>query len=85
VTQQTQCPRDRERVKKSVEDIMESGNDLLAVKEALPDGQFLPWLRAEFGYGERSAQNFMSVAEQFKSAKNCGLAPSIFQKQRRRP
>jgi gas vesicle protein len=65
--------RIRERVKKTVEDIIEVGNDLLAVKEALPHGQFLPWLKAEFGWSERSAQNFMSVAEQFKSAKIADL------------
>ncbi len=65
--------RIRERIKKTVEDIIEVGNDLLAVKEALPHGQFLPWLKAEFGWSERSAQNFMSVAEQFKSAKIADL------------
>src|SRR5262249_3346582 len=65
--------RIRERVKKTVEDIIEVGNDLLAVKEALPHGQFLPWLKAEFGWSERTAQNFMSVAEQFKSAKIADL------------
>jgi hypothetical protein len=65
--------RIRERMKKTVEDIIEVGNDLLAVKEALPHGQFLPWLKAEFGWSERSAQNFMSVAEQFKSAKIADL------------
>ncbi|HEY7155624.1 MAG TPA: DUF3102 domain-containing protein [Gemmataceae bacterium] len=56
-----------------VEDIIEVGNDLLAVKETLPHGQFLPWLKAEFGWSERSVQNFMSVAEQFKSAKIADL------------
>jgi hypothetical protein len=65
--------RIRERIKKTVEDIIEVGNDLLAVKETLPHGQFLPWLRAEFGWSERSAQNFMGVAEQFKSAKIADL------------
>jgi hypothetical protein len=65
--------RIRERVKKTVEDIIEVGNDLLAVKEALPHGQFLPWIKAEFGWSERTAQNFMSVAEQFKSAKIADL------------
>ena len=57
--------RIREKVKKTIEDIIEVGNDLLAVKEALPHGQFGPWLKAEFGWGERMAQNFMSVAERF--------------------
>ncbi len=61
--------RIRERVKKTVEDIIEVGNDLLAVKEALGHGRFSPWLKAEFGWSERTAQNFISVAERFKSAK----------------
>ena len=65
--------RIRERVKKTVEDIIDVGNDLLAVKEALPHGHFGPWLKAEFGWSERSAQNFMSVAERFKSAKFADL------------
>jgi gas vesicle protein len=65
--------RIRERVKKTVEDIIEVGNDLLSVKEALPHGQFLPWIKAEFGWSERTAQNFMSVAEQFKTAKIADL------------
>jgi hypothetical protein len=69
----TAADRIRERVKKTVEEIIEVGNDLLAAKEALPHGQFLPWLRAEFGWSERSAQNFMSVAEKFKSAKIADL------------
>jgi hypothetical protein len=65
--------RIRERMKKTVEDIIEVGNNLLAVKEALPHGQFLLWLKAEFGWSERMAQNFMSVAERFKSAKIADL------------
>ena len=69
----TSADRIRDRIKKTVEDIIEVGNDLLAVKEALPHGQFLPWIKAEFGWSERTAQNFMSVAEQFKSAKIADL------------
>ena len=42
--------RIRAKVKKTVEDIIDVRNDLLAVKEALPHGQFLPWLKAEFGW-----------------------------------
>lgn len=62
--------RIRERLTKTLEDLIEVGNDLLAVKEALPHGQFGPWLRAEFGWAERTARNFMSVAERFgKSAR----------------
>lgn len=65
--------RIRERVKKTVEDIMEIGNDLLAVKGILEHGQFGAWLKGEFGWSERMAQNFMSVAERFKSAKIADL------------
>ncbi len=57
--------RIREKVKKTLEDIIEVGNDLLAVKEAVPHGQFGPWLAAEFGWTERTARNFMAVAERF--------------------
>lgn len=57
--------RIREKVKRTLDDLIEVGNDLLTVKEALPHGQFGPWVKAEFGWGERMAQNFMSVAERF--------------------
>lgn len=57
--------RIRQRLKKTLEDIIEVGNDLLAVKATLPHGQFGRWLRAEFGWSERMGQNFMRVAERF--------------------
>jgi hypothetical protein len=57
--------RIRQKVKKTLESIIEVGQDLVAVKDALPHGQFGPWLKAEFGWGERMAQNFMSVAGAF--------------------
>jgi hypothetical protein len=68
--------RIRARVRKTMEDIIAIGNDLLAAKEALPHGRFLPWLSAEFGWAERTARNFMSVAEWFgpKSAMIADLA-----------
>jgi hypothetical protein len=65
--------RIRERVKKTVEDIIEVGKDLLAVKETLEHGHFLKWLRAEFGWSERTAYNFISVAERFKVANFASL------------
>jgi gas vesicle protein len=54
-----------DRVKRTVADIIEIGNDLRAVKEALPHGQFGAWLEAEFGWSERLAQNFLNVASRF--------------------
>jgi hypothetical protein len=72
-TVRTSADRIRERVKKTVEYIMEVGDELLAVKEALEHGQFGPWLKAKFRWSERTAQSFMSVAERFKSAKIADL------------
>jgi hypothetical protein len=67
VAQQAQSAamRIREKVKRTIEDIIEVGKDLLAVKEALPHGAFGKWLSAEFGWTERMARNFMAVAERF--------------------
>lgn len=55
--------RIRERLKKTLDDLIRGRP--AAVKEALPHGQFGPWLRAEFGWGERMAQNIMAVAGAF--------------------
>jgi DUF3102 family protein len=62
---QETAERIRERVKKTVEDIIAVGHDLLAAKEALAHGQFTDWLQAEFGWTERTARNFMAVAARF--------------------
>jgi hypothetical protein len=62
---QSAADRIREKVKRTLLNIIEVGEDLLSVKEALPHGEFGKWLKAEFGWGERMAQNFMSVAERF--------------------
>lgn len=53
-----------------VADIVEIGRTLQQVKEAVGHGNFLPWLRAEFNWTDRTAQNFMSVAERFGSNPN---------------
>jgi gas vesicle protein len=55
----------RSTVQKTIEDIIVVGQELLTVKEAVGHGHFGAWLRAEFGWTERTAQNFMSVAERF--------------------
>ena len=52
---QAAAMRIREKAKRTIEDIIEVGKDLLAVKEALPHGAFGKWLSAEFDWGERMA------------------------------
>ncbi len=54
-------------VKQTAQNILTIGGKLLRVKEALDHGQFGTWLSAEFGWTDRTARNFMRVAERFKS------------------
>jgi hypothetical protein len=53
------------RLKRTVEDIIEIGRELTAVKEDLPHGQFLPWIAAEFEMSDQTARNFMMVSDRF--------------------
>jgi hypothetical protein len=45
--------------------IIEIGRALLTIKESLPHGQFGKWLRAEFGWSDRTARNYMNAAKEF--------------------
>jgi hypothetical protein len=58
--------RIRQRVKQTLDGIVGIGLELIAVKEALPHGEFGPWLKAEFGWTDRTAQRFMNVAAWLK-------------------
>src|SRR5690606_11031277 len=54
--------RIRERMQAS---IIETGKDLLAVKDALGHGIFGEWLRLHFTMTERTAESYMNVAREF--------------------
>lgn len=64
---QTAAQRIRLLVQRTMEDILAVGQEFLAVKEALPHGQFKVWLRAEFDWTQRTAERFMAVAQRFGS------------------
>ena len=49
--------------------IIETGRDLLAVKQSLEYGQFCVWIPTECGFSTRTAQRYMSAAE-FAESKN---------------
>lgn len=69
----------RTQLKRTVEGVIVIGQNLIAVKDRLPHGMFLPWLRAEFDLSERTAQNFMHAAKlDLKSAESADLAVSLF-------
>jgi hypothetical protein len=55
--------RVRGQIRKSIRAIIEIGNELIAMKEQLSHGEFGAWIRSEFGWTDRTARNFMAVAE----------------------
>ena len=66
------------RIKRAAEDIVAIGQDLTAVKEKLEHGQFLGWIEAEFEMSQRTAYNFMQVAEKFgKFAIIANFSPTV--------
>jgi len=66
-------------LKRTAQNIIKIGQNLIAVKAKLPHGQYLPWLKAEFEMSERQARNFTRVATRFetKSAIIADLSPTI--------
>lgn len=65
-------------MRQTVQNIVEIGEKLTQAKAELGHGNFTKWLKYEFEWQERSARNFMRVAEVFKTAKFADLdfAPS---------
>jgi hypothetical protein len=52
-------------LRRSKEDIVTIGLDLIEVRERLEHGQFLAWIQAEFEMSQANAYNFIHVAEKF--------------------
>ncbi|MBU1106976.1 MAG: DUF3102 domain-containing protein, partial [Candidatus Riflebacteria bacterium] len=53
------------RLRRTAEDIVEIGRELIDIKNKLTHGQFLPWVEAEFDMDKMSASRFMQVADKF--------------------
>lgn len=71
--------RIRSRAQRQIEAIIETGRDLLSIKDDLGHGNFGPWLQAEFGMTERTARRYMSAAGEFgdKTDMVSDLPPSV--------
>jgi Protein of unknown function (DUF3102) len=54
--------RIRQRMTRTAEDIVEIGRELIAVKDRVGHGNFLPWIEREFRMSEDMAARFMNVA-----------------------
>jgi hypothetical protein len=65
-------------MRRTAQDIFEIGQKLLQIKGKLGHGRFGTWLAVEFDWTERTAQQFMNVARQFKAENfsDLQLAPS---------
>jgi len=50
-------------LKRTAEDIIKIGKNLLEAKARLPHGQFIPWVKAELGISQSTAWRFMQVAQ----------------------
>ena len=57
----------RHSVASQVEGVVAVGKSLVEVKAALPHGMFGPWLTHEFSWTERTAVNYIHVADTFGS------------------
>jgi Protein of unknown function (DUF3102) len=53
-------------LKRTAEHILHIGQNLQAVKEKLPHGQFLLWVETEFEMSRWTARNFIHVAEKLE-------------------
>jgi len=54
--------RIRARIRRTVGDIIETGQDLIRVKATLDHGKFTSWIEHEFGMADRTARNYMRAA-----------------------
>ena len=54
-------------LRQTAQNIIEIGKELTAAKQEVPHGQWLNWLDSNFGMTERTAQNFMKVAERLSN------------------
>jgi hypothetical protein len=61
----------RTSTRRQITEVVAAGRRLLEVKAALPHGAFGRWLVAEFGWTERTAQNYMRAAETYGSNTKC--------------
>lgn len=54
-------------IRRTAQDVFDIGQKLSDIKARLGHGHFGNWLKAEFEWSERTAQNFIRVFESFKS------------------
>ena len=61
------------RLRRSAEDIIAIGLDLVEAKTTIGHGNFLPWIEAEFQMSDQTARRFMDVARVYAGKSNIVL------------
>ncbi len=71
--------RVRSRHQATVAGLIETGKDLILMKERLGHGNFLRWIEDEFQMSDQSARNYMNAADAFgsKSKTVLDLPPTV--------
>ncbi|HEX3026609.1 MAG TPA: DUF3102 domain-containing protein, partial [Clostridia bacterium] len=59
----------------TAQNIIEIGKRLIEAKQQLQHGEWLPWLRDKVEFTERSAQNFMKVAQEYSKTQPVSYLP----------
>ena len=59
----------------TAQNIIEIGKRLIEAKQQLQHGEWLPWLRDKVEFTERSAQNFMKIAEEYSKTQPVSFLP----------
>jgi hypothetical protein len=61
----------------TVENAERCGRAMLAAKEKLPHGEFLPWVAREFNYSQQTASRYMTIAANYSRVGGLSEATSI--------
>jgi hypothetical protein len=69
--------RIRARIAKTVEDIVNAGRELLAVKSSISRDQFIKWVEDEVGISQSTAYRWMSLARRPSILRLRNLTPDL--------
>jgi hypothetical protein len=69
--------RIRARIAKTVEDIVDAGRELLAVKSSISRDQFIKWVEDEVGISQSTAYRWMSLARRPSILRLRNLTPDL--------
>lgn len=76
VTLEERANRIRQLTANVTQGFIDIGFELIAAKKQIGHGSWTDWLKSEFNWSIRTAQNFMALAERFGKTKTFSLLPT---------